>query len=86
MTHIFAADSFDHIIGRRTQQFGDDGELVDMVLAGEERLAIQHLCENTAGAPDIDLDVVLLPCEHNLGGAIVSGRDVASHLRVLDAG
>ena len=57
-----------------------------MVFTGEQRLAVQHLCENTARTPDVDLNVVLLPCEHDLGRAVVSGRDVAGHLRVLDAG
>lgn len=85
-THVFAADGLDHVIGRRAQQLGDDGKLVDMIFTGEKRLAVEHLCENTAGAPDVDLDVVFLPCEHDLGGAIVSGRDVAGHLRVLDPG
>lgn len=33
--HVFAANGFDNIIRRRAQQFGDDGELVDMVFARE---------------------------------------------------
>jgi hypothetical protein len=76
----------DDIVRRGSQQLGDDGELVDVVLAGEERLALEHLSEDAAGAPDIDLDVVLLPGEHDLGGAVVAGGDVAGHLGVLDAG
>ncbi len=56
-----------------------------MVLAGEQRLPLEHLGEDATGAPDVDLDVVLLPGEHDLGGAVVAGRDVARHLRVLDA-
>ena len=83
-THVFAADGLDHIIGRRAQQLGDDGELVDMVFTGEQRLAVQHLCENTARTPDVDLNVVLLPCEHDLGRAVVACRHVAGHLRLLD--
>lgn len=55
-----------------------------MVLAGEEGFALEHLGENAAGTPDIDLDVVLLPREHDLGGAVVTSRDIASHLRILD--
>lgn len=84
--YIFAADGLDHIVGRSAEEFGDDGELVDVILAGEERLALEHLSEDAARAPDVDLDVILLPCEHDLGGAIVSGRHVTRHLRVLYSG
>lgn len=56
-----------------------------MVLSGEERLALEHLGEDATSAPDIDFHVVLLPGEHDLGGSVVSGGDVASHLRVLDS-
>lgn len=56
-----------------------------MVLSGENGLALEHLGENAAGTPDIDLDVVLLPSEHDLGGAVVTSRDITSHLRILDA-
>lgn len=74
-----------HIIRRGSQKLGDDGELVDVVLAREQRLALQHLCEDTTGAPDIHLHVVLLPCEHDLGSPVVSRRDVSGHLGILDA-
>lgn len=57
-----------------------------MVLAGEERLALEHLSEDAACTPDINLDVVLLPCEHDLRRSVVSGRDVTRHLRVLYTG
>lgn len=56
-----------------------------MVLAGEERLTLEHLSKNAPGTPDVDLDVVFLPCEHDLGGSVVSCRDVTGHLRVLDS-
>lgn len=55
-----------------------------MVLAGEEGLALEHLGENAASAPDVHLHIVLLPGEHDLGGSVISGRDVAGHLRVLN--
>ena len=76
----------DNVVRRRAQELGDDGELVDVVLSGEQRLALEHLSEDAAGAPDVDLDVVLLPGEHDLGGTVVAGRHVAGHLGVLDAG
>lgn len=56
-----------------------------MVLSGKERLALEHLGEDATSAPDIDFHVVFLPGEHDLGGSVVSGGDVASHLRVLDS-
>jgi len=84
-TYIFASNSVDHVIWGRSQKLRDDGELVDMVFSREQRLALEHLGEDAAGAPDIHLDVVLLPGKHNLGGAIVSSRDVARHLRILNA-
>ena len=83
---ILARDGVDDIVWGRPEKFGDDGELVDVVLAWEERLALEHLGKDTAGAPDIDLDVILLPGEHDLGCPIVPRRDVASHLRILNAG
>lgn len=55
-----------------------------MVLAREERPAGQHLRKDAPRTPDIDLDVVLLPCQHDLGGPVVPSRDVAGHLGVLD--
>lgn len=57
-----------------------------MVLAGEERLALEHLGKDAAGTPNVHLDVVFLPCEHDFGGAVVSRGDVAGHLGVLDSG
>ena len=55
-----------------------------MILAGKEGLPLQHFGEDAASAPDVDLDIVFLPGQHDLGGPIVPRRDVAGHLRVLD--
>lgn len=71
-THILASNSVDNIVRRRAKQFSDDGELVHVVLAREQGLALQHLGKDASSTPDIDLDIVLLPCEHDLGGAVVS--------------
>ena len=57
-----------------------------MVLAREQRLALDHLGEDAPGAPDVDLDVVLLPRQHDLRRAVVSSRNVARHLGILQAG
>ena len=56
-----------------------------MILAREKRLALQHFCENTSRAPDVDFHIVLLPREHDLRCSVVSRRDIASHLRILYA-
>ncbi len=57
-----------------------------MIFAREQRLSIEHFGENTAGTPDINLNIILLPGEHDLGGAVVSRRHVSSHLRILNSG
>lgn len=83
-THVLATDGLDHIIGRRAEEVCDDGKLVDMVLAWEEWLALEHFSKDAACAPDVNFDIVLLPREHDLRGAVVSCRDISSHLRVLN--
>ena len=76
----------DHIIWGGSEKLGDDGELVDVVLPGEEGLALQHLRKDAPGTPDVNLHIILLPCEHDLRRSIVSCRDVSRHLRILDSG
>lgn len=71
-THIFTANSFNDIVRRCAQKFGDDRKLVDMVFSREKRLSIQHFGKDTTGTPDIHLDVVFLPCKHNFGSTVVS--------------
>jgi hypothetical protein len=84
--YVLAADGLDNVIWRGTKKLRNDGELVHVVLAREERFSLEHLSEDASCTPDINLDVVLLPCEHNLGGSVVSGRDVTRHLGVLYTG
>lgn len=83
-THVLAADGLNHIIWGCTQQLRNDRKLVDMVLSREERLSLQHLGEDAACAPNVDLHVILLPGEHDLGGTVISRGNVTSHLRVLN--
>lgn len=85
-THVGRTDSLDDLVWWRSEQLCDDGELVDVILAREQRSTSQHLGEDAPRTPDIDLDVVLLPCQHDLGGTVVARRDVAGHLGVLDTG
>ena len=84
MIDILARDGLDHIIGWRPEKLRDDRELVNMILAGEERRALKHLGQDTTGAPDVDLDVVLLLVEHDLRCLVVPRRNIAGHLRILD--
>jgi hypothetical protein len=76
----------DNIIWWRSQKLGDDRELIDVILSWKKRLALQHLCEDTSSTPDINLDIVFLPCEHNLRGSVVSCGDISGHLGILDTG
>ena len=76
----------DNIIWRCSQELSDDGELVDVILSGEQWLALQHFREDTSGTPDINLNIVLLPCKHNLRRSVVSCGDISGHLGILDTG
>jgi hypothetical protein len=57
-----------------------------MVLSWEQRLALEHFSKDAACTPDVDLDIVFLPCKHDLRGAVVAGGNVTGHLRVLYTG
>ena len=83
-THGLTANGPDDILWRCTKELRDNGELVDMILPGEQGSPFQHLGKYTASTPDVHLDIILLPREHNLGGAVVSCRHVTGHLRILD--
>lgn len=84
MTYVFTGDGLDDILWRCAKQLRDDRKLVDMVLPREEWLPLEHLGEDTSCTPDIDRDIVFLPCEHDLGGTVVPCRDISCHLRILD--
>ena len=47
-------DRVELVKGRCAQNVEDQGELVVVVAAREERLAGKHLCKNTANRPDVD--------------------------------
>ena len=54
-----------------------------MVLAGEQRLALEHFRKDTSCTPDVHLHIVFLPCEHDFWGSVVSSGDITGHLRIL---
>ena len=56
------------------------------IFPGEQRSSFQHLRENASRTPDIHGIVILLPRQHDLGGAVIPCRDVSGHLRVLKPG
>lgn len=82
--YVFTANGPYDVVWRSAQELCDNGELIDVILAGEEGLPLQHFGEDAASTPYVDLDIVFLPGQHDLGGSIVSRRHVACHLGVLD--
>lgn len=83
--YIFASNRLDDLVRWCSQQFCYDGELIDMIFARKQGFPLEHLGKYASCAPDVDLYVVLLPCEHNLRRAVVSSRHVSRHLGVLDS-
>jgi hypothetical protein len=46
---------------------GDDVELVELRLAGEERLSVGDLGDDAGGGPDVDLGAVVVRPDEQLG-------------------
>jgi hypothetical protein len=57
-----------------------------VILSREKRLALQHLCKDTTGTPDVNFNIILLPCEHDLRRSVISRGDISGHLRILNSG
>jgi len=85
-SYVLTSNCVNNIIWWGPKKLGDDRELVDVILPWEKRLALQHLRKDTSSTPDINLNIVFLPCKHNLRGSVVSRRNIASHLGVLNTG
>lgn len=84
--HVFTADRLNDIIWGCPKQFGDDGELVDVILPWEKGLPFQHLGENASCTPNVHLHVIFLPGEHDLWCSVIPGRNIAGHLWILYPG
>lgn len=56
-----------------------------MIFPRKQGFALQHLRKYTSRTPDVHLNIVLLPREHDLRRTIVSRRNISRHLRVLDS-
>ena len=82
--YVFTANGPYDVVWGSAQKLCDNRELIDVILAGKQGLPLQHFGEDAASTPYVDLDIVFLPGQHDLGGPIVPCRDVACHLRVLD--
>lgn len=70
--YILAPNRLNDFVRWRPQKLSYDGKLVDMIFARKQRFALQHLGEDASRAPNVHLDVVLLPCEHDLRRTVVS--------------
>jgi hypothetical protein len=55
-----------------------------MIFTRKQGFALEHFGKDAACTPDVYLDVVFLPSEHDFWSSIVSCRDIASHLRILN--
>ena len=74
-----------NVVRWRPQQLRNNRKLINMILPRKQGFPLQHLRKNAPRAPNINLDIILLPRQHDLGGAVVPRRYVARHLRILDA-
>jgi hypothetical protein len=69
-----------------TEKLCDDRKLIDVIFSWKQWLPFQHFCEDAPCTPDIDLNIILLPGEHDFWRSVVSRRDIAGHLWVLNTG
>lgn len=86
LPYILATNRLDDFIWRCPQELGDDGELIDVILAWKQWLSLEHFRKYTSSAPDIDLHIILLPCKHDLRRPVVPCRYISGHLWILYTG
>lgn len=60
-------------------------QLVFFVLAGEQRLLGDNLCENAANRPNVDRSVIILRAHKNVGRAIPQRHDLMREVLDWDA-
>ena len=83
---LLAGDEVQVVLVGRADEVDDELELVDVVLAGEQRLAAQQLREDAAHGPHVDGEGVLVAGEQQLGRAVPPRDDVLGHEALLGAG
>lgn len=80
---------------RLTKDLRDAIQLIDLTIAGKERLAGDHFSVNTAGCPDVDLSTVsgiteeefrcaIPPRRHVIGARFIRSGDVAREAEVAE--
>ena len=65
--------------GWRTKDVKNERELVVVILAREERLAVEHLSQDATNTPHVDSLGVLLECEHDLGCTVPACGYIFGH-------
>ena len=73
-----------NIIRGCSKEFSDNGELINVVFPWEQRFSFKHFRKYTSRTPDIHLNIILLPREHNLWRTVVPCGDITGHLGILN--
>lgn len=81
--YIPAVYPLDNLLRRVTQNLCNNRELVNMVFTWKKGRPPEHLGKNASCAPHVDCVAILLPCQHDFWGPVISCHDIASHLVVL---
>ena len=66
---------------RGAKQAEDLAQLLDLVLAGKERIARQQLAEDAPERPDVDFGPVARRAEEEFGGPVPQGDDKLGEIR-----
>ena len=82
LQRLLVRDELHVVLARRAQHSEYEVHLLDVVVAGEERLAAVQLGQYAAHAPHVYLVVVLLAAAHHLGRAVPARHDVLGELVV----
>ena len=82
---LLARRLLDQVLVRRAEDLHDAGQLLLLVLAGEDGVARQELGEDAAQRPHVDGQAVR-HAEDDFGRAVEARLDVRVHLLVLEAG
>ena len=77
--HILTGNGLDRIGWWCSKYICNDRQLVDMVFPRKQRFAVEHLGQYAPGTPNINLCIILLPGQHDFGGAVVSRGNVSGH-------
>ena len=76
LPHLLVLDAGQVSLRGRANDIENAVELVEVVLAGEERAPAQHLGQDAARRPNVNGLGVGLAVEHNLGRTVPARRDI----------